>query len=76
LLDREPKHYRYRLTKKGQRTAILFHLFHQRLCVPLAGSQCEHRPNACFQPQAGRLERAYHKADQAIDNIVRLLRAA
>jgi len=61
--------------KKGQRTAILFLLFHQRLCGPLAGSQFEHRPNACFQPQADRLERAYHKSDQAIDNIVRLLRA-
>jgi len=76
LLDRQPKQYRYRLTEKGRRTAILFLLFHQRLCGPLAGSQFEHRPNAHHQPQVSQLERAYYKADRAIDDIVRLLRAA
>lgn len=76
LLTREAKQYRYRLTEKGQRTAVLFLLFHQRLCGPMAGSQFEHRPDAHHQPSAGRLERAYYKADQAVDNIVRLLRAA
>jgi len=76
LVEREPKQYRYRLTLKGQRTAILFLLFHQRLCGPLAGSQFEHQPHAEHQPKVGRLERAYYKADAAIGNIVRLLRAA
>jgi hypothetical protein len=76
LLERESKQYRYRLTEKGQRSAILFLLFHQRLCGPVAGSQFDHRPDPLHQPKAGRLERAYYKADSAIGNIVRLLRAA
>jgi hypothetical protein len=76
LLAREAKQYRYRLTEKGQRTAILFLLFHQRLCGPVAGSQFDHQPDASHQPQAGKLERAYYKADAAISDIVRLLRAA
>lgn len=38
LLEREAGRYAYRLTNKGQRFAILFLLFHQRLCGPLAGS--------------------------------------
>jgi hypothetical protein len=76
LVEREPKPYRYRLTPKGQRTAILFLLFHQQLCGPLAGSQFEHQPDADHQPQVGRLERAYYKADAAIGNILRLLHAA
>ena len=76
LLEREHKQYRYRLTEKGQRTAILFLLFHQRLCGPVAGSQFDHRPDANHQPKVGRLERAYYKADTAISHIVRLLRAA
>ena len=75
LLGREPQQYRYRLTEKGQRSAILFLLFHQRLCGPVAGSQFGHQPDPQHQP-AGRLERAYYKADTAINDIVRLLRAA
>jgi hypothetical protein len=76
LLEREAGQYRYRLTEKGQRVAILFLLFHQRLCGPIAGSQFDHQPDADHQPQVGRLERAYYKADAAINDIVRLLRAA
>jgi len=75
LLGREPQQYRYRLTEKGQRSAILFLLFHQRLCGPVAGSQFGPQPDPQHQP-AGRLERAYYKADTAINDIVRLLRAA
>ena len=76
LPAREPKQYRYRLTEKGQRSAILFLLFHQRLCGPVAGSQFDHQPDPAHQPKAGKLERAYYKADAAIGNIVNLLRAA
>jgi len=76
LLDRERRQYRYRLSEKGQRTAILFLLFHQRLCGPVAGSQFDHQPDVNHQPKVGRLERAYYKADTAINDIVRLLRAA
>jgi len=76
LLERPAGQYRYRLTEKGQRVAILFLLFHQRLCGPLAGSHFDHQPDADHQPRIGRLERAYYKADAAINDIVRLLRAA
>lgn len=76
LLGREPRHYPYRLMGKGQRSPVLFLLFHQRLCGPVAGSQFGHPPNPLHQPKAGRLESAYYKADAAIGNIVRLLRAA
>jgi hypothetical protein len=75
-VERDTKQYRYRLTAKGQRTAILFLLFHQRLCGPLAGSQFEHQPDAAHQPKVGRLERAYYKADAAIGNTVGLRNAA
>jgi hypothetical protein len=76
LLAREPKQYRYRLTDKGRGSAVLFLLFHQRLCGPVAGSQFDHQPDPAHQPKAGRLERAYYKADAAINNIVNLLLAA
>lgn len=75
LLEREPGRYAYRLTEKGQRVAVLFLLFHQRLCGPLAGGQFGRRPEQRYCPRSP-LERAYYKADQAIDEIVSILRAA
>jgi hypothetical protein len=75
LLEREARRYAYRLTDKGQRMAVLFLLFNQRLCGPVAGGQFATRPDAHYCPRSP-LERAYHKADQAIDEIVGILRAA
>jgi DNA-binding PadR family transcriptional regulator len=75
LLEREQGQYTYRLTEKGQRVAVLFLLFHQRLCGPLASGQFGHRPNERYSPRSP-LERAYYKADHAIDQIVSMLRAA
>jgi len=74
LLEREMGRYAYRLTEKGQRVAVLFLLFHQRLCGPIAGGQFGRRPDRRYCP-ASSLERAYYKADQAIDEIVSILRA-
>jgi hypothetical protein len=76
LLERVDGHYRWRLTNKGQRLAILFLLFHRRLCGPLAASQFHRRPDPQHQPKLSKLEAAYHKADQAIDEILNNLRAA
>lgn len=76
LIEREAKRYSYRLTDKGQKVAILFLLFHQRLCGPVAGSQFLHRPEERHYPRGSRLEQAYYKADRAIDDIVSILRAA
>lgn len=75
LLEREAGRYAYRLTGKGQRVAALFLLFHQRLCGPVAGGQFGRRPQQRYCPRSP-LERAYYRADQAIDEIVSILRAA
>ena len=75
LLERDGHRYAYRLTDKGLRVALLFLLFHQRLCGPLAHSMFHHRPDPKRQPNSP-LEAAYHKADAAIEDIIRLLKAA
>jgi hypothetical protein len=61
--------YAYRLTSKGVHVALLFLLFHKRLCGPLANSRFHHRPDTSHQP-ASKLETTYHRADKAIQHIV------
>jgi hypothetical protein len=75
LLERDGARYAYRLTAKGVQVALLFLLFHKRLCGPLANSRFHHRPDPQHRPDS-RLEAAYHRADKAIDHIVDLLAAA
>jgi hypothetical protein len=75
LLERDGRRYAYQLTAKGVQVAMLFLLFHKRLCGPLAHSRFHHQPDSANQP-ASKLEAAYHKADKAIENIVALLAAA
>jgi hypothetical protein len=75
LLERDGRHYAYRLTAKGVHVALLFLFFHKRLCGPLANSRFHHKPDPAHQPSS-KLEAAYHKADQAIEKIVDLLAAA
>ena len=73
LLQRDGRHYAYRLTAKGVDVALLF--FYKRLCGPLANSRFHRKPDPANRPDS-RLEAAYHKADKAIENIVHLLHAA
>ncbi len=75
LVGRDGHRYVYALTEKGTRTALLFLLFHQRVFGPLAHSQFVRRPDARHCPES-RLEKAYRRADAAIDTIVALVRAA
>jgi hypothetical protein len=75
LLERQGKRYCYRLTDKGARVALMFVLFHKRVCGPLANSLFERRPNQKQQP-ASKIEAAYHKADAAIQHILEQLAAA
>ena len=75
LIERDGRRYAYSLTQKGTRTALLFVLFHQRLFGPLAHSQFVKRPDAGLCSDS-KIERAYHRADAAIDEITQLLRAA
>src|SRR6266403_1462849 len=74
LLQRDGSRYAYRLTPKGVQVALLFLFFHKRLCGPLANSRFHHRPDPHHQP-ASKLEAAYHRADNAIQQIVDLLAA-
>ena len=75
LLERDGGRYAYRLTPKGVQVALLFLFFHKRLCGPLANSRFHHQPDPAHRPDS-KLEAAYYKADQAIQNIVNLLAAA
>jgi len=75
LLQRDGHHYTYRLTDKGVKVALLFLFFHKRLCGPLANSLFHHRPSSKALPKIP-LEAAYHKADEAIQEIIQLLKAA
>jgi hypothetical protein len=75
LLERDGRRYAYRLTGKGVQVALLFLLFHKRLCGPLANSRFHHEPDPAHRPNS-KLEAAYHRADKAIENIVDLLAAA
>jgi hypothetical protein len=75
LIARSRRSYSYALTEKGIRIALLFTLFHQRLFGPLAHSQFVKRPDVKMTSH-GKLERAYRRADAAIDQIVDLLQAA
>jgi len=75
LIERDGHRYAYRLTDKGTRVALLFVLFHKRLCGPLANSLFHHRSDPNVRPKSS-LETAYHKADDAIQQVIRLLEAA
>ena len=74
LLERHGGRYRYRLTAKGTKAALMFTLFHQRICGPLANSLFSHPPDQTLKPPS-KIEIAYHKADQAIQNVLDLLAA-
>src|SRR6267143_503623 len=74
LLERDGSRYAYRLTSKGVQVALLFLFFHKQLCGPLANSRFHNRPDPHHQP-ASKLEAAYHRADNAIQQIVDLLAA-
>ena len=75
LLERDGRRYAYQLTDKGVQVALLFLFFHKRLCGPLANSRFHHKPDPAHRPNS-KLEAAYHKADNAIQDIVDLLAAA
>lgn len=75
LLERIGRSYRYRLSDKGTKAALMFILFHKRVCGPLANSLFHHCPDEALKPPASKVETAYHKADQAIQHVLDLLAA-
>jgi hypothetical protein len=74
LLERDARRYAYRLTDKGTRAALLFVLFHQRVCGPLAHSLFRRRTTQTAAP-ISKIEAAYRKADRSIDQVIQLLAA-
>lgn len=74
LLERIGRSYCYRLTDKGTKVALMFTLFHKRVCGPLANSLFHHRPDETLKP-ASKIEAAYHKADHPIQHVLDLLAA-
>ena len=74
LIERQAQRYCYRLTPRGARAALLFVLFHKRVCGPLANSLFHHRPNEKPKPFT-KIERAYHKADRAIQTVLDIVAA-
>jgi len=74
LIQRDRQHYCYRLTEKGIKASLLFLLFHKRLCGPIANSLFHYRPSSENHPKS-KLEAAYYKTDQAIQNTIDLLAA-
>ena len=75
LLERIGRSYRCRLSDKGTKAALMFILFHKRVCGPLANSLFHHRPDEALKPPASKVETAYHKADHAIQHVLDLLAA-
>ena len=69
LLERDGKRYCYRLTDKGAKVALMFVLFHKRVCGPVARSLFERKPNQQHKPNS-KIESAYYKADAAIQNVI------
>jgi hypothetical protein len=74
LLQRDGHRYAYRLTHKGIRVALMFVLFHQRVCGPLANSLFHRSPRQLHTPTS-KFQAAYQKADAAIQQVVDLLAA-
>jgi hypothetical protein len=74
LLERDGKRYAYRLTPKGNKSALLFVLFHKRVCGPLANSLFN-KPRQPDPKPPTRIETAYRKADKSLEHVIQLLAA-
>jgi hypothetical protein len=74
LLERIGRNYVYRLSDKGVKAALMFILFHKRVCGPLANSLFHHRPDEALKPDS-KIETAFHKTDHAIQRVLDLLAA-
>jgi hypothetical protein len=74
LLERKENRYLYQLTDKGIKVALMFVLFHHRVCGPLSNSLFHHHPEESHKP-ASRIETAYYKADRAIQQVLDQLAA-
>jgi hypothetical protein len=74
LIERVTHTYCYQVTVAGYKQAILMLQLRQRIYGPIASGVLQHRPASDHTPNVP-IERAYHKVDQAIDQLVELLAA-
>jgi hypothetical protein len=74
IIERVPHSYAYRFTPKGLKKAILLVQLRKRIYGPIAFGVFHHRPDPEYCPDSA-FERAYHKVDQAIDEIIQLMAA-
>ena len=74
LVERKGNQYKYVLTDKGRKVAVMFVLFNRRLFGPLANSLFKYKPDERFM-DGNRLERAYYQAYHSIEKVVELLAA-
>jgi hypothetical protein len=74
LVQRDGKRYSYHLTEEGNKAALMFVLFHKRVCGPLANSLFNKPPRPDLKP-ATRFECAYRKAEKSIEQVIQLLAA-
>jgi hypothetical protein len=74
LVERHGKRYAYQLTDTSNKVALMFVLFHKRVCGPLANSLFESRPPSNTSANT-KLEAAYRRADQSIQQVLQLLSA-
>lgn len=72
LVERHGRRYAYRLTDKGNKVALLFVLFHKRVCGPLAHSLFT-APTQPSSTPVTKIEAAYRKADRSIEQMLQLL---
>jgi len=74
LLIRQKGKYSYQLTNNGNKTALMFCLFHKRVYGPIAGSPFLCRP-VTQKDQGSKIERAYERIDRSIDRLLNLIAA-
>jgi hypothetical protein len=74
LVERLDRSYSYRFTAKGLRVAVMFLLFHKRVCGPLAHSLFGQGPAETSRPRT-KVEVAFRKADASVQRLVDLLAA-
>ena len=74
LVERLGRSYCYRLTQKGVRVAVMFLLFHKRVCGPLAHSLFAGK-SPSLSPLPTKIGAAYRKADASIQHLVEVLAA-
>jgi len=74
LIERVAHTYCYQVSVAGYPQAILMLQLRQRIYGPIASGVLQHRPASDHTPNVP-IERAYHKVDQAIDELVELLAA-